>query len=96
MGDEEIDLSMELGAELQEANVVTWPEERFAYVKFGWDKTLKNQLEKENTNFPTWIDSVMTHVQTHYRHSSLPTKIQLEICDAKTGRIVFRKRQNIY
>ena len=27
---------------------------------------------------------------------NLPTKIQLEICDAKTGRIVFRKRQNIY
>ena len=27
---------------------------------------------------------------------NLPTKIQLEICDAKTGRIVFKKRQNIY
>ena len=27
---------------------------------------------------------------------NLPTKIQLEICDASTGRIVFRKRQNIY
>ena len=27
---------------------------------------------------------------------NLPTKLQLEICDAKTGRIVFRKRQNIY
>lgn len=27
---------------------------------------------------------------------NLPTKIQLEICDAASGRIVFRKRQNIY
>ena len=27
---------------------------------------------------------------------NLPTKIQLEICDASTGRVVFRKRQNIY
>ena len=27
---------------------------------------------------------------------NLPTKIELEICDAKTGRIVFKKRQNIY
>ena len=27
---------------------------------------------------------------------NLPTKIQLEICDASTGRTVFTKRQNIY
>ena len=27
---------------------------------------------------------------------NLPTKVELEICDAKTGRTVFRKRQNIY
>ena len=27
---------------------------------------------------------------------NLPTKVELEICDANTGRVVFRKRQNIY
>ena len=27
---------------------------------------------------------------------NLPTKIQLEICDALTGSVVFKKRQNIY
>ena len=27
---------------------------------------------------------------------NLPTKVELEICDAKSGRVVFRKRQNIY
>ena len=79
--DEEIDISFELQAELQEANVFTWPNQRYAYVKFGWDRTLKNQLESENTNFPTWVDSVMTHVQTHYRHPSLPTKVQFKVLD---------------
>ena len=79
MGDEEIDLSFELGAEIQAANVLTWPSERYAYVKLGYDRTLKNKLASENTNFATWIDSVMTHVQAHYRHPSLPTKIQFKV-----------------
>jgi len=78
MGDEEEDLSLEMKATLQASSAETWPNERYAYVKFGYDRTLKNQLESENTNFATWIDSVMTHVQTHYRHPSLPTKVQFK------------------
>ena len=84
-GDEEIDLSYELQADLQEANVQTWPGQRYAYLKFGWDRTLKKQLQSEGTTFPTWIDSVMTHVQTHYRHSSLPTKIQFKVLDMENN-----------
>ena len=79
MGDEEEDLSLEMKATLQASSAETWPNERYAYVKFGYDRTLKNQLESENTNFATWIDSVMTHVQTHYRHPSLPTKVQFKV-----------------
>ena len=79
MGDEELDLSFELKASLQSSAAITWPKERYAYVKFMYDRTLKNQLESENKNFATWIDSVMTHVQTHYRHNSLPTQIQFKV-----------------
>jgi len=80
MGDEEEDLLMELEAEVtaKTGAAMTWPSERYAYIKFGYDNTLKNQLSSIGTTFNTWIDSVMTHVQAHYRHSSLPTKIQFK------------------
>ena len=81
MGDEEEDLLMELEAEVtaKTGAAMTWPSERYAYIKFGYDNTLKNQLSSIGTTFNTWIDSVMTHVQAHYRHSSLPTKIQFKV-----------------
>ena len=80
-GDEEEDLLMELEAEVtaKTGAAMTWPSERYAYIKFGYDNTLKNQLSSIGTTFNTWIDSVMTHVQAHYRHSSLPTKIQFKV-----------------
>ena len=79
MGDEEIDLSLELRAIAQASVSVTWPEERYAYLKLCYDRTLKKQLEQDSTNFTSWVNSVMTHVQTHYRHPSLPTKIQFKV-----------------
>ena len=81
MGDEEEDLLMELEAEVtaKTGAAMTWPSERYAYVKFGYDNTLKNQLASVGKSFNTWVDSVMTHVQAHYRHSSLPTKIQFKV-----------------
>ena len=80
MGDEEEDLAMELKAAAAKTSASTsWPKERYAYVKFGYDKTMKSQLSTENTEFNTWIDSVMTHVQSHYRHPTLPTKIQFKV-----------------
>merc|ERR1711997_858093 len=63
---------------------MTWPSERYAYVKFGYDNTLKNQLASVGKSFNTWVDSVMTHVQAHYRHSSLPTKIQFKYDKSET------------
>ena len=79
MGDEEVDLSRELRAAAQASVATTWPEELYAYAKLCYDRTLKRQLENDNTDFNTWADSVMTHVQSHYRHPSLPTKIQFKV-----------------
>merc|ERR1711936_118922 len=86
MGDEEEDLLMELEAEVtaKTGAAMTWPSERYAYIKFGYDNTLKNQLSSIGTTFNTWVDSVMTHVQAHYRHSSLPTKIQFKYDKSET------------
>ena len=82
-GDEDVDLLFELEAEMATKTGVTsrsWPAEIFAYVKFGYDRTLKTQLENtDGTDFSTWVDAVMTHVQTHYHHSSLPTKVQFKV-----------------
>ena len=79
MGDEEEDLSLELRAAAQASAATTWPEERYAYAKLCYDRSLKTQLETDNTDFDTWADAVMTHVQSHYRHPSFPTKIQFKV-----------------
>ena len=79
MGDEEEDLSLELRANLEASAAITWPEERYAYLKMCYDRTLKKQLDQDDTDFASWVNSVMTHVQTHYRHPSLPTKIQFKV-----------------
>jgi len=80
MGDEDEDDFMELEALLSErnANDRSWPGEVYAYVKLQYDSTLKGKLAADGTDFNTWADAVMTHVQTHYRHPSLPTKIQFK------------------
>ena len=79
MGDEEEDLYDELAADAAASAAVTWPSKRYAYVKFGYDNTMKAQLEEDGTSFSEWIDSVMTHVQSYYQHSSLPTQIQFKV-----------------
>ena len=80
---DEFDLFEELEADMASQSGVTsrsWPSAIYAYVKFGYDRTLKNQLQNtDRTDFSKWIDAVMTHVQVHYRHSSLPTKIEFKV-----------------
>jgi len=78
MGDEEEDLLLELEADAKTGAAMTWPSEVYAYVKFGYDNTLKNQLATDGVSFNDWVNSVMTHVQAHYRHYTLPTKIQFK------------------
>ena len=79
MGDEEEDLLLELEADAKTGAAMTWPSEVYAYVKFGYDNTLKNQLATDGVSFNDWVNSVMTHVQAHYRHYTLPTKIQFKV-----------------
>ena len=79
MGDEEKDSTLEMEAFWGTSAAVTWPTERYAYVKFGYENTLKAQLSSDGTSFAPWVKSVMTHVQSYYRHPSLPTKIQFKV-----------------
>ena len=81
MGDEEVDdLEQFLSSGAARTGAAnTMPPKAYAYLKFGYDTSLKQQLSQDGTNFNTWIDSVMTHVQSYYRHSSLPLKIEFKV-----------------
>ena len=81
MGDEEKDNYEEKMAKAASAYSSTFPSSGkiYAYVKMGYDRSLKAHLESQGTNFKTWIDSVMTHVQTHYKHKSLPVRILFKV-----------------
>ena len=49
-----------------------------ATIKFGYEDGMKEALGDED--FLAYIQSVMTHVQSHYRHSeSLGTEIEFEV-----------------
>merc|ERR1712179_52857 len=75
---------MEKAADALKSAAVTWPYERYAYVKFGYDRTIGSYLSSKNTNFQKWIDPVMTHVQSYYYHDTLPTRIKFKYDHAKT------------
>ena len=79
MGDEEKETYEEKKVAAAAAYTPNWPNSVYAYLKFGYDNTLARQMTRQGTTFKKWIDSVMTHVQTYYRHKSLPTKIQFKV-----------------
>ena len=96
MGDEELDLLLDLEAALSAEAYTNWPRERYAYVKFGYDKSLNRQLGKERKRFADWVNPVMAHVQSYYRHNSLPTKIQFKvICTINIFFVIRVKYSNI-
>jgi len=80
MGDEEEDKfeSLEAAVATVASAAITFPPKLYAYVKFCYDTSLKGQLAKDGLTFSKWVDSIMTHVQTYYRHSSLPAKIEFK------------------
>jgi hypothetical protein len=78
MGDEEEDLFDEFEAAGVASAATTFPPKLYAYVKFGYDTSLNDKLTSDGLTFGSWVDSVMTHVQTYYRHSTLPTKIEFK------------------
>ena len=79
MGDELVDPLLEFEAEQEPEEFKNWPPELYVYLKFGYENTMKAQLDSDGTTFATWIDEVMTHVQSYYRHPTLPTKIQFKV-----------------
>ena len=75
-GDEELNDVEEQGAAV--ASVVSIPSTLKAVIKFGYDEGIKNALGDED--FDTWIATVFTHTQAHFRHSaSLGTTIEFEV-----------------
>ena len=51
-----------------------------AVIKFGYDEGMKNRLSRQDFQFETWIEGVLTHTQAHFRHPSLGTVIEFEVC----------------
>ena len=68
-----------------------WPEKLYAYVKFGYDNTMAQKMDEMGTTFNGWIDSVMCHVQTHFRHKTLPTKIEFKVNDKNLHLLKFKE-----
>ena len=58
---------------------VTWPDNLYAAVKFGYENTMKEKLEEEGISFTKWIDGFMAHVQSYYKHPSLPVQIIFKV-----------------
>ena len=78
--DELIDAEEEDAVSVVDASNVIIPSKLKAVIKFGFDEALSHRLDSVETDFTTWITSVMAHVQSYYQHSSLGTKILLEVC----------------
>ena len=86
MGDELENPEWELEEEkivAETSKVVSWPTSLYAYIKFGYENTMKAQLEADGITFSKWIDSAMTHVQSYYQHESLPTQILFKVYNYK-------------
>ena len=47
--------------------------------RLGYDKGVKNYLQRRGQNVDNWLAEVMTHAQNHYEHSSLKHKIIFEV-----------------
>ena len=50
-----------------------------AKIKFGYETSMKDKLSSVGTDFNDWIDSVMPHVQTYYKHASFPTQVIFQV-----------------
>ena len=78
LGDEEINDEEEEG--VNNINVTSIPSTLKAVIKFGYEDSMKKALG--NVHFDSWIASVFTHTQAHFRHEeSLGTKIEFEVCN---------------
>ena len=78
LGDEEINDEEEEG--VKNINITSIPSTLKAVIKFGYEDGMKKSLG--NVDFDSWVASVFTHTQAHFRHEeSLGTKIEFEVCN---------------
>ena len=76
-GDEELNDDEENAA--HNARTTSIPSKLKATIQFGYEDGMKGALGTED--FDAWIQTVMVHTQTHYRHAeSLGTTIEFEVC----------------
>ena len=61
------------------AKPVPIPSKLKVVIKFGYTEGLKNAFTPQNLTFDSWITSVFTHTQAHFRHESLGTEIVFEV-----------------
>jgi len=66
------------------ATTFAFPAKLTATLKFGYESSMASQLLTLGVDFKTFVDSVMTHVQTYYKHSSLGTEVIFDY-DASTA-----------
>ena len=60
------------------ANITTIPSKLKAVIKFAYEDGMKAALKGEDFN--SWIEDVLCHTQAFYRHPSLGTTIEFEVC----------------
>ena len=78
VGDEEINDELEEFVHSVDISSTTIPTKLAATVQFGYEDGMLAALDGED--FDSYIQSVMTHVQSYYRHSeTLGTQIELEV-----------------
>ena len=78
LGDEEINDEEE--ENIKSINITSIPSTLKAVIKFGYEDGMKKSLG--NVDFDSWVASVFTHTQAHFRHEeSLGTKIEFEVCN---------------
>ena len=75
-GDELLNDDIEHNAEI--AKLTSIPSKLKATIRFGYEDGLKAALG--NDSFDEWTQSVLAHAQVHFRHKSLGTKIEFEVC----------------
>ena len=78
LGDEEINDEEE--ENIKSINITSIPSTLKAVIKFGYEDSMKKALG--DLDFDSWISSVFTHTQAHFRHEeSLGTKIEFDVCN---------------
>ena len=65
------------------AKSINWPSALYAYIKFGYENTMKSQLEADGKTMAEYVDEVMAHVQSYYKDASLPTPIEFKVLNMK-------------